>query len=74
MLSQDFYLKNRLIIIQLARDFLIAQAGDQTHTIAYYTQLFSVSRGTVQAGMQYLIDQKAFETQFNGHLGTYLVR
>lgn len=59
--------------MRLARDFLVTEVHDQLQTIKYYQDLFSVSRGTVQAAMMFLIDQGCITTHFKGQLGTYLV-
>ena len=71
--SQDFFLKHRLVVMKLSRDFLVAETERQLRTIDYYVEKFSVSRGTIQAAIQFLIDKGCIATQFRGHLGTYLL-
>jgi hypothetical protein len=72
-ISEDFFLKNRLVVMNLARDLLITELDQQLQTIDSYVEKFSVSRGTVQAAMQFLIEQGCVTTQFRGHLGSYLL-
>jgi hypothetical protein len=70
---QDFFLKNRLVVMKLARDLLVTELDERLQTIDYYVERFSISRGTVQAAMMFLIEQGCITTQFRGHLGTYLL-
>lgn len=72
-ISNDFFLKNRLAVMKLSRDLLSAQLDERLKTVDYYEEALSVSRGTVQKAMQFLIEQHCIETQFRGHLGTYLL-
>jgi len=71
--SNDFFLKHRLVVMKLSRDFLVAEPDQQLQTIDYYIEKFNVSRGTIQAAMQFLIEKGCISTQFRGHLGTYLL-
>ena len=72
-ISEDFFLKHRLAVMRLSRDLLSAKLDEQLKTVDYYEEALSVSRGTVQKAMQFLIEQRCIETQFRGHLGTYLL-
>jgi hypothetical protein len=72
-ISQDFFLKNRLVVMNLARDLLVTELEQQIQTIDFYVKKFSVSRGTVQAAMLFLIEKGCVTTRFRGHLGTYLL-
>ena len=71
-LSQDFFLKNRLIVMRLARDLLVAELGSRIRTVDYYANQFDVSRGTIQKAMQFLVEQRCVTSDFRGHLGSYL--
>ena len=71
-IATDFFLKNRLTVMRLARDFLVTERNAQLPTIKHYENLFAFSRGTVQAAMMFLIEQGCITTQFKGQLGTYL--
>ena len=72
-ISGDFFLKHRLAVMRLSRDLLSTKLDEQLKTVDYYEEALSVSRGTVQKAMQFLIEQRCIETQFRGHLGTYLL-
>ena len=72
-ISQDFLLKNRLAVMRLSRDLLSTQPDEQLQTVDYYVETISVSRGTVQKAMQFLIDRGCVSTHFRGHLGTFLL-
>jgi hypothetical protein len=72
-ISHDFFLKNRLVVMKLARDLLAVEPDQQLQTIDFYVEQFSVSRGTVQTAMLFLIEQGCLTTYFRGHLGTYLL-
>ncbi len=72
--DNNFLLKNRLVVLKLARDFWITEPGDKLNTIDYYVNEFNVSRGTIQAAMQFLIEKNCIETSFRGQLGTFLLR
>ena len=71
--SQEFFLKHRLVVMKLSRDLLAVEPGQQLQTIDYYIEQFSVSRGTIQMAMQFLIANGCISTEFRGHLGTYLI-
>jgi ABC-type amino acid transport substrate-binding protein len=71
--SQDFFLKHRLVVMKLSRDLFVTELDQQLRTIDYYIEQFSVSRGTIQAAMQFLITEGCITTQFRGHLGTFLL-
>ena len=72
-ISSDFFLKNRLVVMRLCRDLLSLKPDEQLMTIDHYVEMLSVSRGTVQKAMQFLIDQDCISTHFRGHLGTFLL-
>ena len=71
--SQSFFLKHRLVIMNISRDLLVAEPGQRLNTIEHYIKKFHVSRGTIQMAMQYLIEKGCISTQFCGHLGTFLL-
>jgi hypothetical protein len=71
--SQNFFLKHKLVVMNISRDLLVAEPGYRLQTIDYYIEKLLVSRGTVQMAMQYLIDNGCISTEFRGHLGTYLL-
>lgn len=72
-ISQDFFLKNRLVVMRLARDLLSTDLDERLHTVDEYTEELKVSRGTVQKALQLLVDEKCITTYFRGHLGNYLI-
>ena len=71
--SQNFFLKHRLVIMNISRDLLVTEPGQRLHTIDHYIKKFLVSRGTIQMAMQFLIENGCISTQFCGHLGTFLL-
>lgn len=72
-ISDNFFLKNKLAVMNLARDFLVIEPGDTLPTIDSYVNAFSMSRGTIQSAMLFLSQKKCISTQFRGHLGTVLL-
>jgi hypothetical protein len=72
-MSQDFFLKNRLVVMYLARDLLATNLDERVQTVDEYVQQMKVSRGTVQRAMQFLVEQRCVVTHFRGHLGSYLI-
>jgi len=70
--SHDFLLKNRLIVMSLARDLLVTELDERVRTVDSYIEQFDVSRGTVQKAMQFLVEQECVTTDFHGHLGSFL--
>lgn len=73
-MKADYFLKNRLVVMKIARDFIVTDVGSQIKTINDYVEKFSVARGTVQAAMAYLIEHGCIETQFKGQYGTILTK
>lgn len=71
--SQDFFLKNRFVVMRLARDLLSTDLDQRLKTVEEYTEELHVSRGTVQKALQLLTDNKCISTYFRGHLGNYLI-
>ena len=59
--------------MRLARDLLVTELDSRVRTVDYYVEQFGVSRGTVQKGMQFLVEQQCVTTYFRGHLGSYLI-
>lgn len=73
LVSQDFFLKNRFVVMRLARDLLSTELDQRLKTVDEYTEELHVSRGTVQKALQLLTDNKCISTYFRGHLGNYLI-
>jgi len=71
--SRNFFLKHKLVVMNISRDMLVAEPGQRLQTIDYYIEKLRVSRGTVQMAMQFLIENGCVSTEFRGHLGTYLL-
>ena len=71
--SKNFFLKHRLVVMNISRDLFVTEPGERLHTIEYYIEKFSVSRGTIQMAMQFLVENGCISTQFCGHLGTFLL-
>lgn len=72
-LSQDFFLKNRYVIMCLARDLFSTELDQRLHTVDEYSEKLNVSRGTVQKALQLLVNEECITTYFRGHLGNYLI-
>ena len=72
-ISQDFFLKNRFVVMRLARDLFSTDLDQRLHTVDEYSEELNVSRGTVQKALQLLVDKKCITTYFRGHLGNYLI-
>lgn len=73
MITNNFFLKNKLAVMNLARDFLVIEPGDRVPTIDYYVNVFSMSRGTIQSAMLFLSQENCISTQFKGPCGTILL-
>lgn len=73
MVAKNFFLKNKLAVMNLARDFLVIEPGERIPPINYYVEAFSMSRGTIQSAMLFLSQEHCITTQFKGPLGTILL-
>lgn len=71
MITQ-FYKKTGILTNYLAREFLSSEVGDKCPTIAYCTETFHVSRGTVQDAMIILEDSGCISTEKMRKRGTIL--
>ena len=71
--SKNFYLKHRLVVMNISRDLFVTEPGQRLYTIEHYIENFSVSRGTIQMAIQFLVEKGCISTQFCGHLGTFLL-
>jgi hypothetical protein len=64
--------KYGLVTIKLAREFITMSIGDRINTIAEYSAKYETARGTVQAALKLLEDNKAVQIEPRGHLGTFI--
>lgn len=71
MITQ-FYKKTGILTNYLAREFLASEVGDKCPTIAYCTETFHVSRGTVQDAMMILEESGSISTEKMRKRGTIL--
>ncbi len=63
-----------LIVLKIARDFLVKEVGDKINSIRSYQEEYSVSRGTIQNALGYLIEVKAIEIINRGVKGSYITK
>lgn len=68
----SFYKKTGMVVNYLARDFLVCEAGDKCPTIAQCTEIFGVSRRTVQDALALLEKTGCITTEKNRKSGTIL--
>ena len=73
LISQDFFKKNRFVVMCLARDLFSTDLDHRMKTVAEYSTQLNVSAGTVQKAIQLLVDEKCITTYFRGHLGNFLI-
>lgn len=71
-MATQFYKKTGILTNYLAREFLASEVGDKCPTIAYCTETFHVSRGTVQDAMTILEDSGCISTEKMRKRGTLL--
>lgn len=64
--------KYGLVTIKLARELITMAVGERIHTIAEYSAKYETARGTVQAALKLLEDNKAVQIEPRGHLGTFI--
>jgi DNA-binding transcriptional MocR family regulator len=64
--------KYGLVTIKLAREFITMTVGDRINTIAEYAAKYETARGTVQAALKLLEENKAVRIEPRGHLGTFI--
>lgn len=69
---KHFYKKTGILTHYLARKFLASEIGDKCPTIAYCTETFHVSRGTVQDAMAFLESSGCITTEKMRKRGTIL--
>ena len=65
--------KNGIAIMSLAREMLILNVGDRIGTVEQYTEKFDLSRGTIQLGIKFLLNENAIKLEYKGHLGTFII-
>lgn len=68
----QFYKKTGILTNYLAREFLSSEVGDKCPTIAYCTETFHVSRGTIQDAMAILENSGCITTEKMRKRGTIL--
>lgn len=64
--------KNGAVAVHLAREFIAFQPADRIETVGNYAKRFKTGRGTVQAALKLLQDEKAVTLESRGHLGTFI--
>lgn len=64
--------KYGLVTIKLAREFITMSVGERINTIAEYSSKYETARGTVQAALKLLEENKAIQVEPRGHLGTFI--
>jgi hypothetical protein len=64
--------KYGLVTIKLAREFITMSVGERINTIAEYSTKYETARGTVQAALKLLEENKAVSIEPRGHLGTFI--
>lgn len=65
--------KNGRVAMLLARELLTYNIGDRIRTVEEYTEKFEMGRGTVQAALNLLQEERAIRLDRRGRLGTYIV-
>lgn len=61
-----------IMVQKLAGRFISFEVGDRIPIIDKMTKEYGTSRGTIQAALQLLQDDKAVKLQAKGHMGTYI--
>lgn len=64
--------KYGLVTIKLARELITMAVGERINTIAEYSAKYETARGTVQAALKLLEENKAVQIEPRGHLGTFI--
>lgn len=65
--------KNGHVAMLLAKELITYDVGDRIRTIEEYTRKFNTGRGTIQAALKFLQNEKAIILDCRGRLGTFIV-
>ena len=68
----QFYQKNGLVIMRLARDLYSLEVGERLPTIVSYAEEIGTGHGTIQTAISYLLEQGCMTLEKQGHKGTLI--